>query len=158
MLPAAAGVRGGRPALLLLSQLLFGEGPPARHPLFSSIPPPDPYGLEITVGWRAVWMHLLVWWCGCVAAAVGPRLRCAVLRKSPPPHPLHRPMQHLTRATNTPPAALRCAATWNPQGNRERYYEAANSMLDHVLGEREGIPISLAVLHAAVRCLGWLEG
>lgn len=70
-------------ALRLLSGLLFGEGPPPRHPHFASIPPPDGYGLEIT-------------------------------------------------------------------GNRERYYDAPNSLLDHVLINREGIPISLAVLHAAV--------
>lgn len=36
------------------------------------------------------------------------------------------------------------------QGNRERYYEADNSLLDCVLSQREGIPISLALLHAAV--------
>lgn len=37
-----------------------------------------------------------------------------------------------------------------PQGNRERYYEPCNSLLDSVLTNREGIPISLAVLHTAV--------
>jgi hypothetical protein len=46
---AAAGVRGGLPALQLLNQLLFGAGPPPRHPRFASIPPPDGFGLEITV-------------------------------------------------------------------------------------------------------------
>ncbi|KAI3427151.1 hypothetical protein D9Q98_007088 [Chlorella vulgaris] len=80
---AAAGVRGGLPALQLLNQLLFGAGPPPRHPRFASIPPPDGFGLEIT-------------------------------------------------------------------GNRERYYEPCNSLLDSVLTNQEGIPISLAVLHTAV--------
>ncbi|EFN56754.1 hypothetical protein CHLNCDRAFT_144212 [Chlorella variabilis] len=36
------------------------------------------------------------------------------------------------------------------QGNRERYYETTNSLLDFVLSNREGIPISLAVLYEAV--------
>lgn len=36
------------------------------------------------------------------------------------------------------------------QGNRERYYEPSNSLLDEVLTQREGIPISLAVLAVAV--------
>jgi hypothetical protein len=48
----AAGVTGGLPALRLLSQLLFGGRPPRRHPSFGSIPPPDEYGLGITVGGR----------------------------------------------------------------------------------------------------------
>lgn len=46
---AAAGVQGGLPALQLLNTLLFGRGPSPRHPRFSSIPPPDPHGLEIVV-------------------------------------------------------------------------------------------------------------
>ena len=40
------------------------------------------------------------------------------------------------------------------QGNREQYYTADNSLLNSVLSSREGIPISLAVLHAAVRSPG----
>ena len=43
---------------------------------------------------------------------------------------------------SVPPMAL--------QGNRERYYETTNSLLDFVLSNREGIPISLAVLYEAV--------
>jgi hypothetical protein len=38
------------------------------------------------------------------------------------------------------------------QGNRQAYYEASNSLLHEVLTKREGIPISLAVLHQAVSC------
>ena len=38
------------------------------------------------------------------------------------------------------------------QGNRQAYYEAGNSLLHEVLTRREGIPISLAVLHQAVSC------
>lgn len=41
------------------------------------------------------------------------------------------------------------------QGNRMRYYAAANSLLDAVLINREGLPITLALLLAAVRPAGW---
>jgi hypothetical protein len=49
--------------------------------------------------------------------------------------------------------SARCTALVLPlvlQGNRQAYYEASNSLLHEVLTKREGIPISLAVLHQAV--------
>ena len=36
------------------------------------------------------------------------------------------------------------------QGDSENYYDPSNSLLPFVLAERKGIPISLAILHAAV--------
>eukprot|EP00887_Chlorella_sp_A99_P007075 scaffold2.g7075.t1 len=36
------------------------------------------------------------------------------------------------------------------EGNRDNFYDPANSLLEHVLASREGIPISIGVLHAAV--------
>ena len=43
-----------------------------------------------------------------------------------------------------------CSCDCTLQGNRESYYDPANSLLSEVLVNREGIPISLAVIHAAV--------
>lgn len=48
------------------------------------------------------------------------------------------------------PHAERMLNDPDPQGNRERYYDPSNSLLDSVLTSRQGIPISLGVLHAAV--------
>ena len=36
------------------------------------------------------------------------------------------------------------------QGEQEEYYRPDNSLLPHVLTAKKGIPISLAVIHAAV--------
>ena len=36
------------------------------------------------------------------------------------------------------------------QGDSDSYYDPSNSLLPFVLAQRKGIPISLAVLHAAV--------
>ena len=36
------------------------------------------------------------------------------------------------------------------QGDSENYYDPSNSLLPFVLATRKGIPISLAILHAAV--------
>ena len=36
------------------------------------------------------------------------------------------------------------------QGDSENYYDPSNSLLPFVLAQRKGIPISLAILHAAV--------
>lgn len=51
----------------------------------------------------------------------------------------------------TPAAQCAVRLPSRVQGNRERYYAAANSLLDAVLTNREGLPISLALLLAAVR-------
>ena len=40
---------------------------------------------------------------------------------------------------------LRCL-----QGDSDNYYDPSNSLLPFVLAQRKGIPISLAMLHAAV--------
>lgn len=54
-------------------------------------------------------------------------------------------------ACGDPPVCiLRPSSTARLQGNRERYYDPENSLLDAVLSSREGIPISIGVLHAAV--------
>jgi regulator of sirC expression with transglutaminase-like and TPR domain len=45
--------------------------------------------------------------------------------------------------------AFSVAAT-PPQGEAREYYRAQNSLLPYVLTARRGIPISLAVIHAAV--------
>ena len=36
------------------------------------------------------------------------------------------------------------------QGDSDNYYDPSNSLLPFVLASRKGIPISLAILHAAV--------
>ena len=36
------------------------------------------------------------------------------------------------------------------QGDSDNYYDPSNSLLPYVLATRKGIPISLAILHAAV--------
>ncbi|EFN56755.1 hypothetical protein CHLNCDRAFT_144213 [Chlorella variabilis] len=66
----AEGVRGGLPALRLLSQLLFGPGPPPRHYHFASIPPPDGHGMEITASAGPASTPL------CLFRAASPFCRC----------------------------------------------------------------------------------
>ncbi|PRW50954.1 F-box only 21-like [Chlorella sorokiniana] len=68
-----------------------------------------------------------------------------------------RLLNHLLFGPGPPPRHRQFAAIPPPDGygleitgNRERYYEPSNSLLDSVLINREGIPISMAVLHAAV--------
>ena len=38
----------------------------------------------------------------------------------------------------------------NAQGDNENYYDPSNSLLPFVLAQKKGIPISLAIVHAAV--------
>lgn len=44
-----AGAQTRLDKLRLLNHLLFGPGPPPRHRQFAAIPPPDGFGLEISV-------------------------------------------------------------------------------------------------------------
>ncbi|KAL4444008.1 hypothetical protein ABPG75_011745 [Micractinium tetrahymenae] len=75
--------------------------------------------------------------------------------------PALRLLVHLLFGEGPPPQHPRFSAIPPPdghglelRGNRERYYAAANSLLNAVLTSREGLPISLALLLAGVCYLG----
>jgi len=100
-------VRGGLPALHLLNTLLFGETAPPRHPLFASIPPPAGYGLELKVTYPYSWQGGVR--SGRVWAQVG--IFNSLINPSTQPH---------TRNHIHIPGL---------QGNRDRYYDASNSLI-----------------------------